>query len=140
MLAFVLLFLIFVLYLWKQRKNFCVWWKIGGPFGYPFIGYALHFIDQKSMKLCLENSFFLENNINIFSENLHTVQKISKKYGTFCGGWLGMNFMVIISDPALAKTALNLDACIDKSSFFTVWAYLMKNGITLEKGNLNFSI
>lgn len=51
-----------------------------------------------------------------------------------------MNFMVIISDPALAKTALNLDACIDKSSFFTVWAYLMKNGITLEKGELNFSI
>lgn len=68
------------------------------------------------------------------TENLQNMQHFSNKYGTLFGGWLGMKFMVSTSDPALIKIALNSDACIDKSDFFTALEYLMKNGILLARG------
>lgn len=60
-----------VYYLWSQRKNFTAWWKIGGPFGYPFIGVGLQFADQKS-KLMIDSDFKLKNKqylLNKYVEN-----------------------------------------------------------------------
>ncbi|KAL5288662.1 hypothetical protein ACFFRR_009095 [Megaselia abdita] len=115
MLVFLLVFVLIVYYLWSQRKNFRAWLKIGGPFGYPFIGVGLQFADQKKI--------------------LKLMGHYKKVYGNFYSGWLGPKFLVATSDPNLIKSVLNSDGCIDKSDLFVALEYLMKNGLLLAKGS-----
>ncbi|XP_055382190.1 probable cytochrome P450 313b1 [Condylostylus longicornis] len=107
------LLLIFIslltIYLWSNINKYKLYWKLGGPFGLPFLGNVLKFMQVES---------FLKN----FSE-------FESKHGSPYCCWLGSICFVVISDPDAMQTILTSENCTTKTFFYKFLSKYIGDGL-----------
>ncbi|XP_055382256.1 probable cytochrome P450 313b1 [Condylostylus longicornis] len=107
------LLLIFItlltIYLWSNINKYKLHWKLGGPFGLPFLGSALKFLRLES---------FLKN-----------LSEFERRHGSPYCCWLGSISFVVISDPDSMQTILTSENCTTKTFFYKFLSKYIGDGL-----------
>ncbi|XP_055382212.1 uncharacterized protein LOC129612568 [Condylostylus longicornis] len=106
---FLLVTTLLSIYIWKQRHSYYLTWKLGGSFGYPFLGSLIKFSNRTDV--------------------LHVLAKEEEKHKSPYVEWLGPLCVVVSSDPDTMETILTSPKCVNKSFVYNFLRDIIGDGL-----------